>query len=74
MTKRPSHLCEYDTNKSTKKKIDKILEQCASLFANVGTNNKQDIGSLTKAYKEERNLLRQIKELDPQFYTERLKQ
>ena len=73
MTKRPGHLCEYDTNKATKKKIDGILQQCASLFANVGMKNKLDVGTLAKAYKEERNLLREIKDIDNQFYTERLK-
>ncbi len=59
---------KYYTNKTTKAKIDKILKECVSIFANVGTKTPLDVGTVTKAKIKERKLLLKIKELDMEFY------
>jgi|TARA_R110000751_G_scaffold78796_1_gene159019 hypothetical protein len=57
----------YYTNKSVKKKIDKMLEQNARNQSSLGTGSQFDIGQ------EESDLAwnqfeKEIKELDPELY------
>tara|TARA_R110000744_G_scaffold123547_4_gene228818 strand:+ start:956 stop:1186 length:231 start_codon:yes stop_codon:yes gene_type:complete len=59
---------KYYTNKTTRAKIDKILKECVSIFANVGTKTPLDVGTVAKAKIKERKLLSQIKDLDMEFY------
>lgn len=59
---------KYNTDKRTRKKIDKMLEQNASNVANSGTGSKLDIGDDSKV-KEAWGIIQvRIKEIDPVFY------
>ena len=64
---------KYNTNKVARTKIDKILEECSIMFANVGMRTPLDVGSREKAKKEEKRLLKQIKEHDEDFFNDRFK-
>ena len=63
---------KYNTNKQIRGKIDKILHDCAVMFANVGTETPLDVGNRIKAKQLERKKLDEIKILDKQFYHDRL--
>ena len=39
----------YDTNKSVRAKIDKIMEEAVMLYANCNTGSSKDCGSREKA-------------------------
>ena len=56
---------KYKTNKSIRKKIDKILFENAQIWANLGTETPLDVGTRKKKWKK---LSKQIKELDEQFF------
>jgi hypothetical protein len=64
---------KYKTNKAIRAKIDKILEECSIMFANVNTKTPLDVGSREKAKKEEKKLLKKIKEHDEDFFNDRFK-
>jgi hypothetical protein len=51
-----------------RKKIDNILRECASIFANLHMNNKYDLGTREAAKAEERRLIDKIKDIDEDFY------
>lgn len=55
----------YHTNKSKKRKIDNILRQMASLFANVGKDST--FSEHREALRKEQELMDEIKKLDPNF-------
>jgi hypothetical protein len=69
---RPADKFKYDTNKVVRAKVDKILFENVRLFANVNTKTSLDVGSRDKAKKVERENLKKVKELDPDFYRYRL--
>ena len=57
-------ISKYYTNKQVRERIDRYLERNASIWANLGTNSKLDVGSKENAKKEWNFLLTKIKELD----------
>ena len=59
-------LSKYRTNKTIKKRIDKILHKMAQIIADKDTGAKNDFGKRTKI--ELRKLEKQIKEIDNVFY------
>ena len=59
-------LTKYRTNKTIKKRIDKILHKMAMIIADKDTGAKNDFGKRTKI--ELRKLEKQIKEIDSVFY------
>ena len=72
MRKREPNKTKYDTNKSVKTKIDKILHDCVIMFANLGTNTPLDVGTKEEAKRIEKEKLESIKEIDIDFYNDRL--
>jgi hypothetical protein len=72
MRKREPNKIKYDTNKSVKSKIDKILHDCVIMFANLGTNTPLDVGTKEEAKRIEKEKLESIKEIDIDFYNDRL--
>jgi|TARA_R100000781_G_C4047268_1_gene116175 phosphoglycerate-specific signal transduction histidine kinase len=59
-------LTKYRTNKTIKKRIDKILHKMAMIIADKDTGAKNDFGKRTKI--ELRKLEKKIKEIDSHFY------
>ena len=59
-------LTKYRTNKTIKKRIDKILHKMAQIIADKDTGAKNDFGKRTKI--ELRKLEKKIKEIDSHFY------
>lgn len=49
-------------------KIDYILQQCATIYSNLGTKTPFDLGTKQAARQKESDLLEQIKALDEEFY------
>lgn len=49
-------------------KIDHILQQCATIYSNLGTKTPFDLGTKQAARHKESDLLEQIKALDEEFY------
>ena len=70
--KRDASNMKYDTNQQVRSKIDNILHECAVMFANVGMDTPLDVGSREEAKRLEKKKLDQIKEIDEQFYHDRL--
>ena len=64
---------KYNTNKAIRAKIDKILEECSIILANVNTGTPLDVGSREIAKKVEKKLLKQIKDIDEDFFNDRFK-
>jgi hypothetical protein len=58
----------YYSDPEIKNKIDDILQKCASLFSNLGTNTPQDVKDIKTAKQTEQEWLEKIKELDPDFH------
>ena len=61
-------ISKYHTNKQVRKRIDSCLEKNATIWANLGTESKFDVGSKTTAKKEWRKLLSKIKKLCPIYW------
>ena len=59
---------KYKTNKSIRKKIDRILFENAQIWANLGTETPLDMGTREKGEKKWKKLAKKIKELDEQFF------
>jgi len=59
---------KYTTDKRTRKKIDKLLEQNARNVANFGTKSKHDLRTKSEFNKAWTNIQREIRELDADFY------
>ena len=70
--KRDASNMKYDTNQQIRSKIDNILHECVIMFANVGMDTPLDVGSREEAKRLEKEKLDQIKEIDEQFYHDRL--
>ena len=70
--KRDASNLKYDTNQQIRSKIDNILHECVIMFANVGMDTPLDVGSREEAKRLEKEKLDQIKEIDEQFYHDRL--
>ena len=70
--KRDAGNMKYDTNQQVRSKIDNILHECVVMFANVGMDTPLDVGSREEAKRLEKEKLDQIKEIDEQFYHDRL--
>ena len=51
---------KYYTNNTIKEKVDKVLQKCASMFANVNTGTPLDVGSREKAKKLEQEYLKEL--------------
>lgn len=49
-------------------KIDHVLQQCATIYSNLGTKTPFDLGTKQAARQKENDLLEQIKDLDEEFY------
>jgi hypothetical protein len=63
---------KYTEDQAVKQKIDNILRECVSIFANLGTNTSKDLKTKEAAKEEERRLLDTIKDIDEEFYHDRL--
>ena len=72
MKERQPGQIKYDTNKSVRSKIDKILHDCVVMFANLGTNTPLDVGTKEDAKRIEKEKLEGIKDIDLDFYNDRL--
>jgi len=59
---------KYYTNRRIKNKIDNYLKMNASMWANLGTKGKFDVGSKTIAKNIWISILHKIKNLDPVFW------
>jgi len=59
---------KYNTDKRTRKKIDKLLEQNARNVANFGTKSKYDLKTKSEFNKAWTDIQREIRELDADFY------
>ncbi len=59
---------KYNTDKPTRKKIDKLLEQNARNVANFGTKSKHDLKTKSEFNKAWTDIQREIRELDADFY------
>jgi hypothetical protein len=59
---------KYNTDKRTRKKIDKLLEQNARNVANFGTKSKHDLRTKSEFNKAWTEIQREIRELDADFY------
>lgn len=59
---------KYYTDPETREKVDKILENCAMLFSNLGTYTTFDVKDIRIAKQLERTWLNEIQELDPILY------
>jgi hypothetical protein len=72
MKERQPGQIKYDTNKSVRSKVDKILHDCVVMFANLGTNTPLDVGTKEDAKRIEKEKLEGIKDIDLDFYNDRL--
>ena len=72
MKKRQPGQIKYDTNKSVRSKVDKILHDTVIMFANLGTNTPLDVGTKEEAKRIEKEKLESIKDIDLDFYNDRL--
>ena len=70
--KRDSTNYRYKTNKSVKSKIDSYLEKANSLYANLGTKSKLDVGTSDMAKAKDFQYMQLIKDVDEIFYYEYL--
>jgi hypothetical protein len=61
-------ISKYYTNKQVRERIDSYLKRNASIWANLGTGSKLDVGNQTQAKKEWKSLQGKIKSLDPIFW------
>ena len=59
---------KYNTDKRTRKKIDKLLEQNARNVANFGTKSKHDLRTKSEFNKAWIDIQKEIRELDADFY------
>lgn len=58
----------YNTDTTMRKQIDKILQECNSIYANLGMKNALDLGTKEAAKCKEKELIDQVKGLDEDFY------
>jgi hypothetical protein len=63
---------KYNTDPKIRAAVDNILKQCATIFANLGTNTKHDLKTVEAAKAEERRLIDTIKDIDKDFYHDKL--
>jgi hypothetical protein len=59
---------KYYTDPIVREKIDHILENCRTLFSNLGTSTKFDVKDIKIAKEQESKWLEEIKILDPVHY------
>ena len=59
---------KYKTNKSIRKKIDRILFENAQIWANLGTETPLDVGTRKKGEHKWKQIAKKIKELDEPFF------
>ena len=62
-------LTRYKSNKSTRKKIDKLLKENAQIWANLGTETPLDVGTRKKGEYKWKQIAKKIKELDEPFFS-----
>lgn len=58
----------YYTNKSVRKKIDKLLHENSKIWSNLGTGTNLDFKSRKEGEKEWGRIAKKIKELDQSFF------
>jgi hypothetical protein len=73
MSNREPGKFKYVTNKEVRRKIDRILHDTVTMFANLGTKTSLDVGSKEEAKRLEVIMLDKIKDIDEDFYHDRLK-
>lgn len=73
MSNREPGKFKYVTNKEVRRKIDRILHDTVIMFANLGTKTSLDVGSKEEAKRLEVIMLDKIKDIDEDFYHDRLK-
>ena len=61
-------LTRYRSNKSTRKKIDKLLKENAQIWANLGTETPLDVGTRKKGEHKWKLIAKEIKKLDEPFF------
>ena len=61
----------YETNKTTRKRVDKRLKEIASIQANLGNDSTKT--EIEQAKKEQRVLWSEIKEIDKEFWEQTYK-
>ena len=62
------HLSKYRTNKTIRAKIDKLLEENAQIWANLGTETPLDVGTREKGERKWKKIAKQIKDIDEDSY------
>tara|TARA_R100000306_G_C4348055_1_gene128639 strand:+ start:382 stop:624 length:243 start_codon:yes stop_codon:yes gene_type:complete len=62
------YLPRYRTNKIIRSKIDKLLEENAKIWCNLGTETPLDVGTREKGERKWKKIAKQIKELDEEYY------
>ena len=63
-------LTRYKSNKSIRKRIDKLLEENAHIWANLGTETPLDVGTRKKGEHKWRLIAKKIKALDEIFFNQ----
>jgi hypothetical protein len=58
----------YYTDPIVRERIDTILQKCATLFSNLGTSTNFDVQNTITAKQTENEWLKEIQQLDPEFY------
>lgn len=58
----------YYTDPAVRDRIDQILQKCATLFSNLGTSTNFDVQNTITAKQTEKQWLKEIQLLDPEFY------
>jgi len=62
----------YFTDSSIREEIDALLKKCSTIFSNLGTGSNLDVGTKELADQRESELLHKIREIDEQFFTDKL--
>jgi len=58
----------YYTDPVVRERIDIILQKCTTLFSNLGTSTNFDVQNTITAKQTEQQWLKEIQQLDPEFY------
>ena len=69
-TNENKHKSFYYTNKTTRLKIDKLLQENVRIWSNLGTETEYDLKTRENGEKKWKQIAKQIKELDEQFFNQ----
>ena len=67
-TSENNHQSFYYTNKKVKEKIDKLLEENARIWANLGTDTEYDLKTRERGEKRWKQISKEIKILDESYH------